>query len=151
VVEETRQRTVEGGADDEAIRSLLLTAAREATDPGVRLETLDLLSNQSSSADVREAFLTALQHDAEPNVRLKAIQGLQGRTHDTETRRVLTQVLLNDGNPGVQNEAMDLLMQVREPGIVSVLQELASREDNDTVRLKCRKALQEMKASVESF
>ena len=38
VVEETRQRTLSGGMDDDGVRPLPLRAARESSDPGVRVE-----------------------------------------------------------------------------------------------------------------
>jgi hypothetical protein len=152
VVEEVRQRVLEGGVNDDSIRGLLVAAAREARDPGVRVETMSLLKNQSDSAEVRRALLAALQHDTNPGVRLKAIEALRLSTADDgETRRVLANVLLNDDNPGVRTQAIDLLVRKREPAIVGVLQELMTREDNNYVRLKCQRALSEMNASVETF
>ncbi|MBC7927180.1 MAG: HEAT repeat domain-containing protein [Bryobacteraceae bacterium] len=151
VVEEVRQKVLEGGLHDDAIRSLLVSATREAHDPGVRVETMDLLKTQSASTEVRRALLSALQHDPNPGVRLKALEGLRVSASDTESRRVLAQVLLTDENPGVRTQAIDLLTQQRGPEMVGVLQELVSREGNDYVRLKCQKVLREMNASVETF
>ncbi|MDZ4797862.1 MAG: HEAT repeat domain-containing protein, partial [Bryobacteraceae bacterium] len=123
VVEEVTQRVLEGGLQDNRIRSLLVAATREANDPGVRVETLDLLKGQSaSSAEVRRALLSALQNDPNPGVRLKALEALRGRT-DGETRRVLGQVLLTDDNPGIRTQAIDLLTQQQGPEMVGVLQE----------------------------
>jgi hypothetical protein len=152
VVEEVRQRVLEGGVNDGRIRGLLVAAAREARDPGVRVETMDLLKNQSDTTDVRRALLAALQHDSNPGVRLKAIEALRiSAADDSETRRVLANVLLKDDNPGVRTQAIDLLVRKREPALVGVLQELMSREENNYVRLKCQRALSEMNASVETF
>jgi len=152
VVEEVRQRVLEGGVNDDKIRGLLLLASREANDPGVRVETMDLLKNQSASVEVRRALLAALQQDENPGVRLKALEALRGAPpSDADTRRVLIQVLLTDANPGVRNQAIDLLTQHREPAMVGVLQELVSRQGDDYVRQKCQKALREMNASVETF
>lgn len=151
VVEETHQRVLSGDMDNRQIRSLLLSAAREAADPGVRVETVDLLKSQSESADVRGALLLALQHDVNPGVRLKALDGLRGFASDADTRKVLAQVVLTDSNPGVRTQAIDLLVQKHEPAIVGVLQELMTREDNNYIRLKCQKALSEMNASAETF
>jgi HEAT repeat protein len=60
-------------------------------------------------------------------------------------------VLLTDSNPGVRTQAVDLLTQSREPSLAAVLQELLTHEENNYVRLKCQKALNEMNASVETF
>lgn len=152
VVEETRQRVLEGGLDDQRIRSLLVAASREASDPGIRVETMDLLKQRSGTTEVRRALLAALQHDTNPGVRLKAIEALrESAAEDADTRRVLATVLLNDRNPGVRTQAIDLLIRKREPALVGVLQELLEREDNTYVRLKCQRALSEMNASVETF
>jgi hypothetical protein len=151
VVEEVRQRVLEGGVNDSRIRALLVSAAREANDPGVRVDTMDLLKDSAASADVRRALLAALQHDTNPGVRLKALEALRPSARDPETRKVLSHVLLTDENPGIRTQAIDLLTQQREPAMVGVLQELMSREDNNYVRLKCQRALSDMNASVETF
>jgi HEAT repeat protein len=151
VVEEVRQKVLSGRADSDQIRGLLVAASREANDPGVRVETLDLLKGHSDSQEVRRALLAALQSDTNAGVRLKAIEALRGSAPDAETRRVLAQVLLTDENPGVRTQAIDLLTQRRERAMVGLLQELMTRESNEYVRLKCQKALYDMNASPEVF
>jgi hypothetical protein len=151
VVEEVRQHVLKGGLDDNRIRTLLVSAAREANDPGVRVETMDLLKSRSESSEVRTALLAALQHDRNPGVRLKAIEALRNSADDPETRQVLTRVLLTDDNPGIRTQAIDLLTQRREPALVGVFQELIAREPNTYVRMKCQRALSDMNASVETF
>jgi hypothetical protein len=151
VLEETSQRTLSGGADDESIRQLLIATARDASDPGLRVESMDLLKTQGSSSEVRRALIYAVQHDPNSGVRLKALEGLRGFAHDAEARKALAEVLLTDENPGVRTQAIDLLMQKKEPAMVGMLQELITKEDNNYVRLRCQKALHEMNASVETF
>jgi hypothetical protein len=151
VLEETRQRVLAGDMEDDGIRTLLLRAARESSDPGVRVETMDLLKAQSQSEEVRRALLHALQKDANPGVRLKALEALRTSAGDRDTRHALTQVVLNDENPGVRTQAIDLLTLTREPALVGVLQEILTRESNNYVRMKCQRTLSEMNASVETF
>jgi hypothetical protein len=151
VLEETRQRVLSGDLQEEPIRRLLLAAARESSDPGVRVGTMDLLKSQSQTEEVRLALLFALQHDPNAGVRLKALEGLRSSAKEPEIRRVLANVLLSDTNPGVRTQAVDLLTQAPEPALVGVLQELMTREENNYVRLKCQKILHEMNASVETF
>ncbi len=152
VVEETRQRTLTGNMGDERIQRLLLTAAKDPADPGLRVESMDLLKSRPEMADVRSALLYALRHDANAGVRLKALEGLKGSAGDPEVRQTLSQVLLADKNPGVRTQVIDLLIQQKEqPQMVGVLQELMRKEDNGYVRMRCQKALHDMKASVESF
>ncbi|MBZ5611686.1 MAG: HEAT repeat domain-containing protein [Acidobacteriia bacterium] len=151
VVDETRQRVLSGSVDDQSIQRLLLTAAKDPSDAGLRVESVDLLKNQPQSAEVRRALLYAVQHDANAGVRLKALDGLKDFADDPETRQVLTQVLLKDNNPGVRTQVIDLLIQHHSNAMVSVLQELMMKEDNDYIRMRCQKALHEMNASVESY
>ena len=151
VLEETRQRTLSGGVEDDGIRTLLLRAARESSDPGVRVETMDLLKAQPQSEDVRKALLHALQKDGNAGVRLKALEALRPSASDPETRHALTQVVLKDENPGVRTQAIDLLTLKHEPSLVGVLQEILTRENNTYVRMKCQRALSDMNASVETF
>jgi len=151
VVDETRQRVFSGNLDDQAIQRLLLTAAKDPSDAGLRVESVDLLKNKPQSAEVRSVLLTALQHDPNSGVRLKALDGLKEFADDPETRRALTQVLLKDENPGVRSQVIDLLIQHHTNAMVGVLQELMAKEDNDYIRLRCQKALHEMNASVETY
>jgi hypothetical protein len=151
VVEETRQRVLRGTIDDEQIRQMLLTAAKDPADPGLRVESVDLLKSQPESAEVRKALLASLQHDPNAGVRLKAIEGLKAFAGDSETRKVLAEVLLSDDCPGIRTQAIDLLVQKREPSVVGVLQQVLQKEDNNYVRLRSQEALRRMNASVETF
>jgi hypothetical protein len=151
VVDETRQRVLSGRVDDQAIQRLLLTAAKDSSDPGLRVESVDLLKNRSQSTEVRQALLYAVQHDSNAGVRLKALDGLKDFADDPETRRTLTEVLLKDNNPGVRTQVIDLLIPHHNNAMVGALQELMMKEDNDYIRMRCQKALHEMNASVETY
>lgn len=152
VVEETRERTLHGNLGDEGIRRLLLTAAKDPADPGLRVESMDILKSRTETTEVRDALLSALQHDSNPGVRLKALEGLKSSASDPQVRQILSRVLLADKNPGVRTQVIDLLIQQKEqPQMVGVLQELMRKEDNGYVRMRCQKALHDMKASVETF
>ncbi|HBY60433.1 MAG TPA: hypothetical protein DEH78_11460 [Solibacterales bacterium] len=152
VVDETRQRTLTGSLDDDRIRGLLLEAAKDPANPGLRVETMDFLCKRGSeNEEVRSALLHALQSDSNVGVRLKALEGLKPFAGDPETRKALARVLLSDENPGVRAQAVDLLVQQKSVDTVSVLQELMRRESNDNIRLRGQRALRDMNASVESF
>ncbi len=151
VVEETRQRVLNGRLDDEPIRRLLLAAAKDPSDPGIRVESIDVLRANSGTQEVRRALLNALLHDSNAGVRLKAIEGLKAWANEPETRHTLAQVLLNDDNPGVRSQAVDLLMQHRESDVVGVLQQLLQKEDNGYIRMRSQKALRDMNASEGTF
>jgi hypothetical protein len=151
VVDETRQKVLSGSVDDQAIQRLLLAAAKESSDAGVRVESVDLLKNNSQSAEIRKALLYSLEHDPNPGVRLKALDGLKNFAGDQETQGVLTQVLLKDDNPGVRTRVIDLLVQRHSDSMLGALQEVMEKEDNNYIRLRCEKILQEMNASAEMY
>jgi hypothetical protein len=148
--DETRRREVSGSADDENIQRLLLAAAHE-DNPAVRVQSVDLLRNQTESGEVRDALLNALATDTNPGVRLKALDGLKPLAADPQVRKTLAQVLMTDEYPAVRMQAVDLLVAHRDGSMVGVLQNLVQRDSNDYVRLKCEKALKDMNASVGTF
>lgn len=149
--EEVRQREMSGALQDLKIRRLLLAAAVDQSDPGLRVESIDLLKEHCSDEQVRRALLNALRTDTNSGVRLKALEGLKPYARDPETRKVLAQVLLVDDNPGVRTQAIDMLVQNNSPEIAGVLQQLLRNEQNGYVRSRSQKALSEMKASVGTF
>jgi hypothetical protein len=150
VLDETRQRVLTGSPEDAAIQRLVLNAARESSDPGLRVLSMEMLTNRAPSAEVRAALLRAVQTDPIPGVRLKAMEGLKKFGSDPEIRQALASVLLTDDNPGVRIQAIDLLTESREVD-AAVLQELLEKENNNYVRLRCQKALRDRNASVETF
>jgi hypothetical protein len=151
VVEETRRRTILGTRGDETIRNLLLAAAQDPFDAGLRVESVELLKNECDTADVRAALLHVLETDPNPGVRMKALEGLKPFGNDERVRGVIARVLLRDDNPGIRSQAIDVLVQSRERDVVGALQELMLREDNDYIRSRTQRLLREMNASIETF
>jgi hypothetical protein len=152
VIEETQQKTLTGNVDDDNIQTLLLGAAKDPNDPGLRVESVDLLMRHPENIEIRDALLYNLEHDSNPGVRLKALEGLKGYAQQPEVRSALAQILLADKNPGVRTQAIDLLIQQNnEDRLTGVLQELMRKEENGYVRLRCEKALHEMRASPGTF
>lgn len=150
-LDETRRRTVRGDLNDQRIAKLLLAAVRDQADPGLRVESIDILKRQPESVEIRQALLWALEHDPNPGVRLKAIEGLKPMAVEAEVRKTLMRALQQDNNAGVRVQAIDLLVQHRDDQVAAVLQGLVGREDNQYVRMRCKSALQEMNASIGTF
>jgi hypothetical protein len=150
-LDETRRRMISGRLDDPSIQRLLLAAARDDNNPGVRVESVDLLRAKSSSAEVRRTLTDVALHDPNPAVRMKALEGLKSYAADPEVRNALAQVVLRDEVPGARILAIDMLTAQRDDSIVGVLQNVVERENNEYVRLRCQKALQEMNASIGTF
>jgi hypothetical protein len=151
VLDETRRRVVSGQLNDTNIQRLMLAAAHDENNPGVRWESVDLLKGHSDSSPVRELLLNRVAEDPNPGVRLKALDGLKAYTGDPEVRKVLAQVLLHDDYPGVRIAAVDALTAHAGDDMVGVLQGVVQKEDNTYVRRRCVKALQDMNASVGTF
>jgi hypothetical protein len=150
-VDETRRRLVTGSLSDANIERLMLAAAKDETNDGLRVESIELLKGHTASADVRDALLTALRNDPNPGVRFKVLDALKGMAAEPEVRKTLSYVLQNDMNPGLRIQAIDLLTQHQDANMVGMLQQLVARESNSYVRQRVEKALEEMNASVGTF
>lgn len=158
ILDETRQRVVSGQLDDQNIRVLLLSAAKDPSDPGLRYETVGILNDRAQASEVRDTLIYALEHDENAGVRLKAMDGLRPFVAQPEVRKALTGVLLSDGNPGMRTQAIDLLTQgVGEStgnldrDVIGTLQELMNRENNAYVRQRGQRVLQLVNASSETY
>jgi HEAT repeats/Putative zinc-finger len=151
LVNETRERTISGSRDDRQIRELLMTAAKEGADPGLRAQTVTILVGDADASDVREALAFAMANDENTNVRLKAMEGLERYANDPVVQNALAHVLLNDPNSGIRTRVIDALDeregQELNRQMVGALQELMGREDDQDVRERARRMLQSIKAS----
>ncbi|MDE3197252.1 MAG: HEAT repeat domain-containing protein [Acidobacteriota bacterium] len=150
-VDEVRRHVVSGELHDPRIQELLLSAAREESNPGVRVESIGVLKDSADSEQVRETLLYAVTHDPNAGVRLKALEGLKPYAGNAAVRRTLAVVLQKDDNPGVRVQAIDLLTTHHDDSIVGVLQDVVQKEDNNYVRQRCSRLLEEMKASVGTY
>jgi hypothetical protein len=151
VVDETRERTISGSREDRQIRDLLMAAAKEGADPGLRAQTVTILIGDADASDVREALAFAMANDENTNVRLKAMEGLQRYTSDPVVQNALAHVLLNDPNTGMRTRVIEALDeregQELNRQMVGALQALMSREDDQDVRARARRMLLSIKAS----
>ncbi len=151
VLDETRRRVVSGQLNEPNIQRLMLAAAHDENNPGVRVESVEILKSHTDSSEVRSLLLNRVAQDPNPGVRLKALDGLKPFTGDPEVRKVLAQVLLQDDNPGVRIQVVDALISRADDNMVGVLQSVVQREDNTYVRRRCEKALKDMNASIGTF
>jgi len=129
-----------GSLGDPNIQQLLLYAARNNFNAGVRMDSVDLLTQQPNNLHVREALLYALRYDSNTGVRLKALDSLGPFVKDdVQVRDAVLESLMSDANPGVRIEALRLLVPVRADGSVRiVLQRLAAKDENRYIRSQAR-------------
>jgi hypothetical protein len=129
-----------GSLNDQRIQQLLLFAARNNYNSGLRMDSVDLLTQQPNDTHVREALIYALRYDSNPGVRLKALEGLGGYVKDdVRVRDSVLEALMQDSNPGVRIQALHLLDPVRADSSVRVvLQKLAESDQNPYIRSQAR-------------
>jgi hypothetical protein len=136
----------QGSLNDQRIQQLLLFAARNNYNSGVRIDSVDLLTKSPDDARVREALMYALRYDSNPGVRLKALEGVGPFVKsDTRVRNAVLEALLNDSNTGMRTQALHLLGPVRADGSVrAVLARLAESDSNQYIRSQARTQLAQL-------
>jgi hypothetical protein len=129
-----------GSLNDQQVQQLLLYAARNNYNSGVRVDSVDLLAKSSSDRQVREALMYALQNDTNPGVRLKSLDALGNYVkNDTNVRDAVLRALVNDSNSGVRIEALRLIEPVKADGSVrGVLMALAGKDQNQYIKSQAR-------------
>jgi len=136
----------QGSLNDQRIQQLLLFAARNNYNSGVRMDSVDLLIQKPNDSHVREALLYALRYDSNPGVRLKALEGLGPYVKDdVRVRDAVLEALVNDSNSGLRTEALHLLEPCSaDSSVRSVLQKLAENDSNQYIRLQARRVLAQL-------
>jgi len=136
----------QGPLNDQKIQQLLLFAARNNYNSGVRVDSVDLLAQRSSDLQVREALMYALQNDTNPGVRLKSLDALGNYVkNDTNVRDAVLRALVNDGNSGVRIEALRLIEPVKADGSVrGVLMALAAKDSSQYIKSQARTMLAQL-------
>jgi hypothetical protein len=137
---------VQGPLNDQQVQQLLLYAARNNFNSGVRVDSVDLLAQRSSDLQVREALIYALQNDTNPGVRLKSLDALGNYVKsDTNVRDAMLRALVNDANQGVRIEALRLIEPVKADGSVrGVLMALASKDQSQYIKSQARTILAQL-------
>jgi hypothetical protein len=136
----------QGSLNDQRIQQLLLFATRNNYNSGVRMDSVDLLTQKPNDTHVREALLYALRYDSNPGVRLKALEGLGPYVKDdVRVRDAVLEALLNDSNPGLRTQALHLLEPCRaDSSVRGALRKLAENDQNQYIRSQARNWLAEL-------
>jgi HEAT repeats len=135
-----------GSLNDTRIQQLLLFAAQNNTNSGVRVDSVDLLKQRMNDSRVREALVYALRYDNNPGVRLKALEGLGSYVKDdVRVRDAVLETLSNDTNPGLRTEALRVLEPVRaDASVRATLERLAAKDGNKFIRDQSRAQLAQL-------
>src|SRR5580692_12703994 len=136
----------QGSLNDQRIQQLLLFAARNNYNSGVRMDSVDLLTQEPNNTHVREALMYALRYDSNPGVRLKALDSLGTFVKsDPRVRDVVLEALISDTNSGVRMQALHLVEPMKaDSNVRSVLAKLAKTDQNDSIRSQARTMLAQM-------
>jgi hypothetical protein len=136
----------QGSMNDQRIQQLLLFAARNNYNSGVRMDSVDLLTKKPDVSQVRDALIYALRYDTNPGVRLKALDGLGSFVRDdVRVRDVVLEALVNDSNPGVRTEALRLIEPAKADGSVrGVLMTLAAKDQSEYIKSQARTMLAQL-------
>lgn len=136
----------QGSLNDQRIQQLLLFAAHNNYNSGVRMDSVDLLTKKPDISQVRDALIYALHYDTNPGVRLKALDGLGGFVKDdVNVRDAVLEALVNDSNPGVRTEALRLIEPVKADGSVrGVLMALAAKDQSQYIKSQARTMLAQL-------
>jgi hypothetical protein len=133
----------QGSLDDPRIQQLLLYAARSNYNSGVRLDSIDMLTQRPQDDHVREALIFALRYDKNPGVRLKALSGLKNFVKDdVRVRDAVLEALLRDSNAGIRSEAIRALRPATaDSSVRATLRALAEQDSNPYIRTESRRVL----------
>jgi hypothetical protein len=141
VVDHVDQREVIGSLRDNNVKRWLLAAAQDSNDPGIRVDSVEILASDGGS-DVRDVLLDRVEHDPNAVVRLKALEAVRRFTGDSVTSNAVLTVLQHDSDPTLRAAAVDVLASangklVLTPEAAATLQQLARSEGDDYLRMRC--------------
>jgi len=133
----------QGSLNEARIQQLLLFAARNNYNSGVRMDSVNLLTQKPNDAQVREALIYALRYDSNPGVRVKSLDALGNYVKDdVSVRDAVLQTLVNDSNQGIRTEALRLLEPVKaDSSVRAVLMTLAAKDQSEYIRKQSRTLL----------
>jgi len=133
----------QGSLNHQRIQQLLLFAARNNYNSGVRMDSVDVLTQAPNDTRVREALMYSLQNDTNPGVRLKALDGLSGFVpQDSQVRDAVLRTLIGDESTGVRLQALRLVEPMKaDSNVRAVLTRLAQTEQNVSIRSQARTML----------
>jgi HEAT repeats len=146
--------TMEGSLDSPEIRKLLMVGTNAAATPGVRMNSVSLLTSEcmaghecQSSTDgkgIRHALMVSLRYDQDAGVRMKALEGLQRYVaQDTHVRDAVLEAVANDADPQVRQTAIGVLGPVQSDSSVrQVLRTVSTQDANPYIRTASYQALQ---------
>jgi HEAT repeats len=146
--------TMEGSLDSPEIRKLLMVGTNAAATPGVRMNSVSLLTSEcvaghecqptQDGKGIRHALMVSLRYDQDAGVRMKALEGLQRYVgQDQHVRDAVLEAVMHDSDPQVRETAIGVLGPVESDSSVrQVLRTVSTQDANPYIRTASYQALQ---------
>jgi hypothetical protein len=148
--EAVKEVRINGSLNDKKIRNILMYAAMNGSNPGVRLNSLNVLNNSDNyDKDVKEAIISAAKYDDNPGVRREALKFLKTFPFDQEVKQSYLYIILNDTSTAMRIDAINELVQASSKGSelnneeVEIFREKLLTDENDYIRYRARTVLEE--------
>jgi len=136
---------MKGNIHDAEIQKVLTHALLNESNAGVRLSTMNALSNQTGQSKhidpaIKSALISSLTSDANPGVRREALRVLQQCEFDNEIRDAILQVIARDQNSGIRVAAINALSIAKMEGTtfddktINALKQQIEKEQNNYIR-----------------
>lgn len=135
--------SVQGSVTDPKIQQLLVYSSQYKYNPGVRMDSVNLLARNADQDWARTALLYSLRYDSNPGVRLKALEALKDAiSTDMRVRNAVIAAVMTDDNQGIRNQAIRLLEPVKgDSSVREALVQLAARDSNTYIRTEAQHML----------
>jgi len=143
---------IKGNVNDEEIQNILTYSILNEQNPGVRLNSINLINaNQSQQIDkeIKDALLNAVQYDENPGVRREAMKALKNLQYDEDIKNAMLNVLMNDKTSGLRIEAINVLAHAQKKGFtfseqdLSIFKQKLEADENNYIRYKAKTVLEE--------
>lgn len=150
--EAVRNVRMSGSVSDEKMRSILMYAVMNGNNPGVRLNSLNVLNtavNGSYDNEIKDAIISAVKYDDNPGVRREALKVLKNFPFDQDVKRAYLYAILNDTSSGIRIEAINELIESADKGTSlsaeekELFSERLLEDDNSYIRLRAKTVLEE--------
>lgn len=148
----TKSENIKGNVNDPKVKNILSFAMLNDQNPGIRLNSLNVINanqNLKYDSELRQTVLTVARYDKNPGVRREALKFVGELPFDNEVKNTLIYVLLNDTSAGLRIEAMNLISDAAKKGVVfnnqdlTVFKESLENDKNNYVRFLAKNIIKE--------
>jgi len=129
---------LQGQMEDATVRSLLLSALYDTSNPGSRLRAVQVLARKTNEESIEEALIVALTNDKVAAVRMQALEVLKQYANEEHVRAAFMQTLANDTDSGIRREAIEALTKSNsnDKELAKTIRAVTEKDDSDYLRTK---------------